>query len=243
VTRALLIVLLLAPGPAQARGGWRQLLDSLSRGSGGWIGRVAQQDRAGVSGYNRGRGGPIRVWRGPAALRTLVHELLHRVTAGRPEAYRRAMINLTSDLQVDEGLTSYFASRALNGRQTPATPQPGAPFRARRTWARDIRQAASAALRSSFGVEVDLSRVSILSDASFRRVYERDSERIWTRPTGQESYQASQRETVQALVDLVGEAPLRRAYFQGDVDGLKTALRQAREGMPRSQFPRWIDLR
>jgi hypothetical protein len=235
---------LLIPSVAEARFDWRHMLDCMSRGAGGWVAEDARRDQVAVFGYNRVRDGGIFVWRGPMALRTLTHELLHRATRGRPEGYERAMRALTGAVQIDEGLTAYFTDRALERAGVTSfavePPTRGRPFSELRGWARDLRQTARRAI-ASYDVQVDTKSVALLSERCFARVYQKTAERPWVKPQGQVSYAADQ-ERVRELVALVGEAPLRSAYFTGDVQALRTALQQARARDAR-RFPSWVDLR
>jgi hypothetical protein len=231
----------LSSTPAQARFDWRRLWDALGRGA---AARVPEGRQAAVSGQYRHADDSVWVWRGPHATRTLVHELLHRATARRPQGFERALATLIGDLQINEGLTSYFADRALEQvhlAPTLAPPAPGSPFAVRRAWARTMRAQAADALQHTFGLEVKTDRVSVLSENSFRRVFERRSMEIWITPSDGPSYAQSQ-ELVRQLVQLVGEEPLRRAYFGGDVEGLRQTLRQASTRVPRRSFPAGIDL-
>ena len=93
---------------------------------------------------------------------------------------------------------------------------------------------------ATYDVQVDTKSVALLSERCFARVYQKTAERPWVRPQGQVSYAADQ-QRVRELVALVGEEPLRRAYFTGDVEALRTALQQARTRDPR-RFPSWVDL-
>ena len=238
-----LAIALLIPSVAEARFDWRHMLDCMSRGAGGWVAEDARRDQVAVFGYNRVRDGGIFVWRGPMALRTLTHELLHRATRGRPEGYERAMRALTGAVQIDEGLTAYFTDRALQRAGVTSfavePPARGRPFSELRGWSRGLRQTAQRAI-ATYDVQVDTKSVALLSERCFARVYQKTAERPWVKPQGQVSYEADQ-QRVRELLALVGEEPLRRAYFTGDVQALRTALQQARARDAR-RFPSWADL-
>jgi hypothetical protein len=193
-------------------------------------------------GYHRRRDSGIWLWRGNTKkMRTLVHELLHRVTRGRPASYRKEIKHLTGDKQFDEGLTSYFTARALvrtSSSPVLADPRPGASFGQLRQWSRSIRAEATTIIQQAYGVEVDARKVAILSDHCFGRCYRRDFGKEWISRPGQPGVYSTSSSRVKQLVNLVGEGPLRRAYLEGDVGGLRQALGR----VPPSSLPPWVNL-
>jgi len=193
-------------------------------------------------GYHRNVDSGIWLWRGNQnKLRTVVHELLHRASKDVPRAARQELARLTGDRDFNEGLTSYFTSRALQtaGRtESYADPRPGASFGELRAWSKGLRTDAKAIIRREMGALVDTKKIMVGSDACFGRCYARDFGEPWVSHPGQPGVYGNSKSKVQQLVELVGAEPLRRAYLQGDVRGLVRALR----AVPPAAHPSWLQL-
>lgn len=224
------------PRPRQFRRAWEPV--PIQRSTASQNGTVMVK----TMGYHRRRDSGIWVWRGNRKkMRTLVHELLHRSTRHRPEAYRGEIRHLTGDRAIDEGLTSYFTKVALSraGRsEVYPDPAPGSSFGQLRRWARGIRNDARSTIHDAFGVQVDTKKIAILSDNCFGRCYRRDFGKLWASRPGQPGVYGNSRSKVEQMVNLVGEGPVRRAYFQGDVAGLRSALGR----IDPAHRPGWINL-
>lgn len=195
-------------------------------------------------GWHRTRDSAIWVWRGnKSCFRTLTHELLHRATHEVPRLAWQDMARLTSDPQFMEGLTAYFTGRALElTHKQPTYSDPrGSTFGDLRRWSRDIRADARDTLHAAFGVEIDTRKITICNDKTFGRCHLRDFGEPWVSHPGQPGTYGNSKSRVQQIVDLVGEGPVRRAYFEGDAAGLRAALAQARRQSP-TTFPAWISL-
>jgi hypothetical protein len=196
-------------------------------------------------GWHRGSDSAIYVWRGGKnKLGTLTHELLHRATNSVPRTARAELARMTNDPKFNEGLTSYFTARALQlaGNQpTFADPAPGAAMSQLRAWSREIRAEAKESVGALGIRDIDMHKIAICSDTVFGRCHLRDFGEPWVAHPGQPGSYGNSRSRVQQIVDLVGETPVRRAYFDGDAAGLRRALSDAQRRAP-STFPTWISL-
>ena len=196
-------------------------------------------------GWQRTQDSAIWVWKGnKECFRTLTHELLHRATHEVPRTAWRDMASITGDPKFMEGLTSYFTLRALEiarrGERTYPEPQAQTLGDLRR-WSRGIRAEAHSTLQTAFGVDVDMRKITICNDKTFGRCHLRDFGEPWVSHPGQPGNYGNSQSRVRQIVELVGEEPVRRAYFQGDVGALRSALTQVRRQSP-STFPAWINL-
>ena len=194
-------------------------------------------------GWHRTQDSAIWVWKGNKnCFRTLTHELLHRATHEVPRVVWHDMARMTGDPKFMEGLTSYFTSRALElAHREPSYSDPRATTLGDlRRWSRSIRADAHATLQTAFGVDVDMRKITICNDKTFGRCHLRDFGEPWVSHPGQPGSYGNSKSRVQQIVELVGEGPVRRAYFQGDVGGLRAALARAKRQRP-STFPAWIN--